>query len=175
MNLKLNVSDLRPFLQQRLPIGHQELSVISLLPPPGHMLQCMLVAEGHLVRAGHVHQTGGVVLGPGARAEGAVHHLVEAEEGLRPAGGGGGAGQDVVVAHQVHQVGGLGGVGGGGVAAAVPQVDQAVRPRLPHVEAGGVAGLRGHALHRLGGRGLLHRGLGIPLRGGVWGRKKNIN
>lgn len=120
------------------------------------MLQCMLVAEGHLVRGCHVHQTGGVVLGAGARAEGPVHHLIEAEERLRLAAGGGGAGWEVIVkdiTHQVHQIGGLGGLGRvwRRAGAAIPQVDQAVCPGLPHREVGGVAGLRGDTLHGFGG------------------------
>lgn len=155
-----NPSDLSPFFQQRLPVGHQQLSVIQLRPLHGRVLQCMLVAEGHLVGGRHVHQTGGVVLG--GRAESPVHHVIEADEGLRLSAGGGGAGRDIVT-HQVHQIGGLGGVGWR-LGAAVPQVDQAVRPGVPHVEAGGVAGLRGDALHRLGRCGLLDGRLLLRLR-----------
>lgn len=154
----MSPSDLSPLLQQRLPIGHQQLSVFQLLPRC--VLQGVLVAQGHLVRRRHVHQAAGLVL---AAAERPVHHLVEAEQRLRfptARGGRGAAGRHVVVediVHQVHQVGGLGG-GLGGVGrrggASVPQVDQAVCARLSHGGAeggGGVPGLRRHALHRLGG------------------------
>lgn len=163
----VDLSDLSPFFEQRFPIGHQQLSVIQLLPFARRMLQCMLVAECHLVRARHIHQTGGVVLRHGAWAESPVHHVIETEEGLRPDAGVSGAGLDAIIddigiTHQVHQVGGLGGVGGRRRAA--PQVDKVVCPGLQRR----VAGLWGDTLHGLSGCRLQDRRLLLLLWHRIW-------